>query len=99
MFIVTWPDGVTQSFDTVADYNYMEAGPIAKLAEMRRGVRFSVQAEHDIHISLSSSNPITTDSWEIVLGGWSGTQSVIRSSHQGTHLVTVHHTKDQFLEV
>jgi hypothetical protein len=39
---------------------------------------------------------LSSRSWEIVLGGWAGTQSVIRESHQGKNLVTVKHTKNQF---
>merc|ERR1712130_62434 len=63
-----------------------------------RGVRMSVEAKNDVHISLSSTNPITTNSWEIVLGGWSGKKSVIRRTHQGENLVTVDHSNEKFLE-
>jgi len=97
--VSTFPDGVTQSFNTVLHYNYMEMGPIIKQgARLKRGVKFSVQAQNDIHISLSKSNPITTDSWEIVLGAMRGTQTLLRKSHQGTNLATIHHTKEQFME-
>jgi len=75
-------------------------GPVVtKLAQLKRGVKFSVVAENDIHISLSNSNPVTSDSWEIVFGSWGGMRSYIRNSHQGQNLVTIYHTKEQFLEV
>ena len=48
-----------------------------------QGVRISVEAESDVHLSLSSNNPITTDSWDIVLGAMSGTMTLLRRSHQG----------------
>ena len=90
----------TNTFKTVNHYDYMEQGPlITGRAEIERGVKFSVKAENDIHISLSGINPISENSWEIVLGGWGGLMSVIRSEHQGTHLAEVKHTKKQFLEV
>ena len=89
-----------QIYITTDSYNYMLLGPVLTgLPQMMRGVKFSVEAPNDIHISVSSSNPITPSSWEIVLGGSGGLQSVIRRSHQGTHVVIIQHTRKQFLEV
>jgi len=88
-----------QTFTTADRYNYMSEPVLAGLPQMMLGVKFSVEATNDIHISLSPTNPITTSSWEIVLGGWGGLQSVIRRRLQGTNLVTIQHTRGQFLEV
>ena len=77
-------------------YNYKM---VVEWPENFESVWFKVEATNDIHISLSKTHPLSTQSWELVLGGWSGTQSVIRSSHQGHHLVTVKHTRAQFDQV
>ena len=98
--ISTFAEGITNSYHTADAYDYNANGPVVSQgARMKRGVKFSVEATNDIHISVSGTNPNTDSSWEIVLGGWAGLQSVIRSSHQGTNHVTVKHTNAQFLEV
>jgi len=88
--------GDTKQFSTPNSYTYKLIDGISILG----GVKFSVEATNDIHISLSENNQDRLDrnSWEIVLGGWHGTKSVIRSSHQGSNLVTVNHSKEQFLK-
>ena len=64
------------------------------------GVKFNVDANNDIHISLSKFNPHKSPSYEIVLGGWSGTQSVIRSYHaQNPALATRKHSRAQLEKV
>ena len=37
---------------------------------------------HDISIGFSASNGHNDKKWEIVIGGWSGTRSVIRSKNE-----------------
>ncbi|XP_078602190.1 uncharacterized protein LOC144876595 isoform X2 [Branchiostoma floridae x Branchiostoma japonicum] len=49
---------------------------------------FDVRAKSDVHVALSSQNQDLDDMYEIVIGGWSNTQSVIRRSKQGNNLVT-----------
>lgn len=50
---------------------------------------FSVIANNDAHLALSSSRDANSQElWEIVLGGWSNSQSAIRSMKQGENLVT-----------
>ncbi|CAH1259009.1 PKDREJ [Branchiostoma lanceolatum] len=44
---------------------------------------FSVKANSDAHIALSSEGATLNDMYEIVIGGWSNTQSVIRRSPDG----------------
>jgi hypothetical protein len=98
----SWVDGITQKLSTDSSNNYIENGPILKnRRSIQNGARFSVKANNDIHIAISRENldRMSTKTWEIVLGGWSGTQSVIRSRLQGANLVTVKHTAEQFQEV
>ena len=66
---------------------------------MKHGVKFSVEANSDIHISITNTNPHTDSSWEVVLGAGKGTFSTIRSGNRGPDLVVIFHTKAQFLEV
>ncbi|XP_078665528.1 uncharacterized protein LOC144907954 [Branchiostoma floridae x Branchiostoma belcheri] len=50
---------------------------------------FSVMAENDVHIALSSQAAALNDTYEIVIGGWNNTQSVIRRAPDGDNEVTV----------
>lgn len=58
---------------------------------VRDSIRFKVKASKDAHIALMSSN---TDHdpplFEIVLGGWANSKSVIRDRKQGRALATHH---------
>ena len=103
-------EGTTKAFKTENTYNYMVHGPIlSNQRNIMEGVKFNVDATHekwpeggtDIHISLSKNNPIDADSsYEIVLGGWGGTQSVIRSHHQQRPpLVELKHSREEFMKV
>ncbi|XP_035683940.1 uncharacterized protein LOC118420950 [Branchiostoma floridae] len=44
---------------------------------------FEVQATNDVHVALSSQRHDLANMYEIVIGGWGNTQSVIRRSKQG----------------
>ena len=58
---------IEKEFYTGFTYDYMANGPILELNG--RAVKFSVeQTTNDIHLSISADNPLTPDSWEIVLG-------------------------------
>ena len=59
-------------------------------------VNFAVEATNDITISLSRDDPQTKDSFEIVLGGWGGTGSAIRTELQGPNIVSFGHSKEAF---
>ncbi|XP_035689653.1 uncharacterized protein LOC118424952 [Branchiostoma floridae] len=59
------------------------------LPRLTRGFfTFEVQTNNDVHVALSSMNQDLDDMYEIVIGGWSNTQSVIRRGKQGSNLVT-----------
>ena len=49
-----------------------------------------VTAARDAHIALGQGVENNDKHWEIVIGGWSDTKSVIRDRKQGRHLVTSH---------
>ena len=51
-------------------------------------VTFEVKARNDAHIALGEDNLHNGKKYEIVLGGWGNTQSVIRGRNQGSNLVT-----------
>ena len=53
---------------------------------------------NDIHIGLSKNDVHEDKKWEIVIGGWSGTQSVIRSANQSPKAghVKVNHSKAEY---
>ena len=72
------------------------------------GVNFQVSANNDIYVVISKVSPTiknwpnqheTGKDWEIHLGGWGATRSVIRNRIQGKHLAEVNHTKADFLKV
>ena len=46
---------------------------------------------NDIHIGYSKTSGHDDQKWEIVIGGWSGTKSVIRDKNQGESLASVTH--------
>ena len=56
---------------------------------------------HDIHIALSKHDVHEDRKWEIVLGGWKGTKSVIRSANQQPKEghAKVDHTAEYFEEL
>ena len=57
-------------------------------------VKFNVSARNDAHIALGSDCRHNGNHYEIVLGGWGNTQSVIRTRNQGHH----HYTHPEILK-
>lgn len=57
---------------------------------VRDSIRFKVKASKDAHIALMSSNTDHDPLFEIVLGGWANSKSVIRDRKQGRALATHH---------
>ena len=51
---------------------------------------------NDLHIGFSASDGHNDKKWEIVIGGWNGGASVIRSQNQGRNFITQTHTKAEF---
>ncbi|XP_052060295.1 C3 and PZP-like alpha-2-macroglobulin domain-containing protein 8 [Mytilus californianus] len=51
-------------------------------------IKFMVKASNDAHVALLSSNTDQEPLYEIVLGGWANSKSVIRDRKQGIALTT-----------
>ena len=61
-----------------------------RLPEGTNAVKFTVGASNDVHVGLSGvSTGHHGEKYELVLGGWGNTQSVIRGATQGPELVRV----------
>ena len=54
------------------------------------------QLSNDVHIGVAKTGGHYDTKWEIVIGGWSGTKSVLRDRNGGDALLTVQHTVAQF---
>merc|ERR1711993_164220 len=52
-----------------------------------KAVTFTVLASNDAHVGFFSSSKSLSEVYEIVIGGWSNSKSVIRKSNQGTNQV------------
>lgn len=64
----------------------------AESVSMRQGFEFEVQVQgtNDVHIALmTSETERSADAWEVVVGGWANTRSVIRMGTQGRELASV----------
>ncbi|ETO36910.1 hypothetical protein RFI_00151 [Reticulomyxa filosa] len=52
-------------------------------------IRFMAKAQNDVHLCLGCNKKHQDRHWEIVIGGWGNTMSVIRSENQGNHHAAV----------
>ncbi|KAJ8039556.1 C3 and PZP-like alpha-2-macroglobulin domain-containing protein 8 [Holothuria leucospilota] len=78
----TCPVPLEYNTDTTYYYRYLEIPLVTNLIE------FEAKANNDVHIALSPSQS-SSDLYEIVIGGWRNTQSVIRRCKQCENQVTV----------
>ena len=87
-------------FTTDGTYDYTANGPIiSDRAIILRGVKFQVNADGNIHIAISKSNPIDpNNSWELFLGGSDPLSAGIVRGTRGTSMVTNVITKQEFLK-
>ncbi|XP_071950454.1 uncharacterized protein [Antedon mediterranea] len=72
---------ICKEYVTTANYEYRFDNPILQVETTTR-IEFSVVAKNDVHIALSSSPEVMIPMYEIVIGGWENTQSVIRRCAQ-----------------
>lgn len=67
-----------------------------------KSVTFSVKASNDAHIGFFSNSQSTHEVYEIVIGGWGNSKSVIREANQGHNRVQASTrnilNRDQFVD-
>ncbi len=77
--------GIFNKIITKNKYDYKQLGGlITNLSD----IVFEVTAKNDAHIALGETTNHDGQHYEIVIGGWANSSSVIRSSNQGQNLVT-----------
>ncbi|XP_033127356.1 uncharacterized protein LOC117125080 [Anneissia japonica] len=74
-------------YETSINYEYQYKLP--RIPNKARRIEFSVTAKNDVHIALSAQNADINQMYEIVIGGWANTRSVVRRCKQCTNLVSV----------
>ena len=74
---------------TSDNYDYTR-GYVGRVPTGVTSALITVTASNDAHVSLGDSLEHDGRHWEIVLGGWGNTQSVIRPRNQGPALATHH---------
>ncbi|XP_071951473.1 C3 and PZP-like alpha-2-macroglobulin domain-containing protein 8 [Antedon mediterranea] len=72
---------ICKQYVTTTNNEYRFDNPILQVETTTR-IEFSVVAKNDVHIALSSSPEVMTPMYEIVIGGWKNTKSVIRRCAQ-----------------
>ncbi|XP_071950372.1 uncharacterized protein [Antedon mediterranea] len=72
---------ICKQYVTTANYEYRFDILILQVETTTR-IEFSAVAKSDVHIALSSSPGVMTPMYEIVIGGWGNTKSVIRRCSQ-----------------
>ena len=76
---------------TAFNYDYTR-GYVGRVPTGVTSALITVTASNDAHVALGDSLEHDGRHWEIVLGGWGNTQSVIRPRNQGPALATHHGT-------
>jgi len=67
--------------------HYMHWAP-KKIWHQQFAIRFEAKAASDVHVVfMCDKAPRSEKAWEVVIGGWGNTKSVIRSGTQGKELV------------
>lgn len=85
-----------KGFSTKGTNKYIVAQEGAKFLQK---IKMKVDAEHDIMIAFSKTNPISKKSFEIVLGGGKGDWSAIRSGLLCNPVERENHSKEEFDQV
>ncbi|KAK3581827.1 hypothetical protein CHS0354_007229 [Potamilus streckersoni] len=81
-----------QSFNTGDDYVYHYLRDLGIDITGHSSITFSVQACNDAHVALSQTKGNdNVDTYEIVIGGWADSQSVIRDCKQCDNKDEAHH--------
>ena len=68
------------------------------LPEYKR-ISFECEISNDIHIGIAKTPRHKDPKFEIVIGGWRGTKSVIRDRNQGENLISTVHEYPVFVQL
>ncbi|XP_046556761.1 uncharacterized protein LOC124265984 [Haliotis rubra] len=86
------PNVPSACLETGNDYHYHSLEDLGFHLNGQTSFTFWVKTTNDAHIALLSNRDNYDHSmFEIVIGGWRNTQSVIRNRKQGPNLASVHH--------
>ncbi|XP_046555666.1 A-agglutinin anchorage subunit-like [Haliotis rubra] len=74
--------------------SYLPLGPLGVTVQERTSIRFNLTASNDAHVALYTpiNGTVPMDIYEIVIGGWSNTKSVVRTRQQGRAKVSETHS-------
>ena len=89
-FVVLISDCQGPSIETPNLYKYILLSDYGIVIEnlVNDSINFKVQASRNVQVALMSSNTDQDPLYEIVLGGWVNSKSVIRDSKEGVALAT-----------
>ena len=85
-----------KNFDTSTDYKYIVV--YDNLQEYKT-ISFECEISNDIHIGIAKTPGDKDPKFEIVIGGWRGTKSVIRDRNQGENLISTVHEYPVFVRL
>ena len=85
-----------KNFETSTDYKYIVA--YDNLPQYKT-ISFECEISNDIHIGIAKSPRHKDPKYEIVIGGWRGTKSVIRDRNQGENLISTVHEYPFFVQL
>ena len=85
-----------KNFETSTNYNYIV---VYDNLQDYRTISFECEISNDIHIGISKTPHHKDPKFEIVIGGWRGTKSVIRDRNQGPNLISNVHDYPVFVNL
>ena len=80
------------SIDLPPVYKYQYVDDLNTFIRQEKYIQFKVKGCNDAHLILSENRNDSFQSYEIVIGGWGDTTSVIRSCRQCQHRAVKYHT-------
>ncbi|XP_061194695.1 uncharacterized protein LOC133202836 [Saccostrea echinata] len=91
-FISNHYNASVENIDLPIEYKYHYLDDFSTFIRQEKHITFDVMGCNDAHLILSKIRNDTVSSYEIVFGGWSNTQSVIRTHKQGKAMSSALHS-------
>ena len=85
-----------KNFETSTDYKYIV---VYDNLQKYKTISFECEISNDIHIGIAKTPGDKDPKFEIVIGGWRGTKSVIRDRNQGENLISTVHEYPVFVRL